>query len=200
MFYKGFVYHPEVYEFTPEFLLHPHKKGFLFRAIWLNVEAVSINVFTSVYGLLHPKQKKNGWNLQLITCSQPLRKNGYITLKLTPKRLKYSSLHVFSHGNFGATLKMVPNVPPFFPYCFPCLKRSPSHDFFMVMSRRGKKLGIFGCRPHNEPSHFLLRHRRVTTWPPSQAIVISWRDITYQVMMLLFVTTRKGDNPRYMVI
>ena len=63
--------------------------------------------------------------------------------------------------------------------------------------RGEKNLGMSGCRLHNEPSHFLLRHRRVTTWPPSQAIVVSWRDITYQVMMLLFVTSTKGDNPRY---
>lgn len=187
--------------FTPEFRLHPQKKGFLFRAIWLNFKLVTSTFYFRLWTSITQNQKKNGWNLQLITCSQPLRKNGYITLKLTRKRLKYSSLHVFSHGNFGATLKMVPNVPPFFPYCFPCVKWSPSHDFFMVMSPRGEKnLGISGCRLHNEPSHFLLRHRRVTTWPPSQAIVVSWRDITYQVMMLLFVTSRKGDNSRYMVI
>jgi len=110
-----------------------------------------------------------------------------------------------THGN---TLKMVPNVPPLFPYCFPCVKRSPSHVFSWSCHLGKKNLGIFGCRLHNEPSHFLLRHhnepshfllrqRRVTTWPPSQAIVISWRDITYQVMMLLFVTSMKGDNPRY---
>ena len=126
--------------------------------------------------------------------------------------MKYPSLHVFSHGNFGAekthgnTLKMVPNVPPIFPYCFPCVKWSPSHVFSWSCQWQ-KKIWNFWLQapqaitlPFEAPQRAItlpLRQRRVTTWPPSQAIVISWRDFTYQVMMLLFVTSTKGDNPRY---
>ena len=132
----------QFYSFTPELLLRPQKgifvQGNLIKLWSCLTSTCYFRLWTSI-----TQNQKNGWNLQLITCNQPLRKNGYITLNST-QNIEIPIAPCIFTWQFGAekthgnTLKMVPNVPPIFPYCFPCVKWSPSHGFFMVMSVREK--------------------------------------------------------------
>ena len=129
--------------FTPEFRFTSPKKGIFVQGNLIKLwSCLTSTCYFRLWTFITQNKKK-----------KRLESSAYHLQPTSPKKLLYNfenspqkdcnipSLHVFSRGNFGATLKMVPNVPPFFPYCFPCVKWSPSHDFFMVMSPRGKESG-----------------------------------------------------------